>query len=161
MSWALELTVGGGSKGDMLENLDREIRDCYRRAERCARRAQATGDERLRADYLRLEESWLKLARSHELRQRLTLFINEAEIRRRNDLNQGIARLVPNNEKIQWELIATAPFDRDLELAVLVEHGAHALVFPCRRILGGWVNSLTSARIEVRPTHWREWKRQS
>jgi hypothetical protein len=56
-----------------------------------------------------------------------------------------------------WQLISTAPFDRDLELAVLDEDGAHALVFPCRRILDGWINSQTRARIDVWPTHWRDW----
>jgi hypothetical protein len=57
-----------------------------------------------------------------------------------------------------WQPIATAPFDRDLELAVLDGDGTHALVFPCRRILGGWMNSQTRAQIEVRPTHWRDWE---
>lgn len=59
---------------------------------------------------------------------------------------------------MQWKLIVTAPFDRDLELAVLDEHGIHALVFPCRRIVGGWVNAQTRAQIEIWPTHWREWE---
>jgi hypothetical protein len=56
-----------------------------------------------------------------------------------------------------WQPIASAPFDRDLELAVIDQDEAHALVFPCRRLLGGWMNSLTWQRIDVRPTHWREW----
>jgi hypothetical protein len=56
-----------------------------------------------------------------------------------------------------WQPISTAPFDRDLELAVLNGDGAHALVFPCRRILDSWINSQTRVRIEVRPTHWRDW----
>ena len=36
-----------------------------------------------------------------------------------------------------WQSISTAPCDCDLELAVLDDDGAHALIFPCRRILGG------------------------
>jgi len=56
-----------------------------------------------------------------------------------------------------WRDISTAPFDRDLELAVLDGDGAHALVFACRRIVGGWMNAETRARIDVHPTHWREW----
>jgi hypothetical protein len=40
-----------------------------------ARRAQAVGDEKLRADYSWLEKAWLKF--SYEVRQRLTLFTNE------------------------------------------------------------------------------------
>ena len=33
----------------------------------------------------------------------------------------------------------------------------HALAFPCRRVLRGWVNSQTGAPVHVFPTHWREW----
>ena len=58
---------------------------------------------------------------------------------------------------MEWELIHTAPFDRDLEIAVIDKDGSHALAFPSRRILGGWVNAETKQRIEVRPTHWRAW----
>jgi hypothetical protein len=46
-----------------------------------------------------------------------------------------------------WQPISSAPYDFDLELAVIDEDGSHALVFPCRVI---W-------RISVRPTHWRPW----
>lgn len=56
-----------------------------------------------------------------------------------------------------WQAAASAPFDRDLELAVIDQDGVHALVFPCRRILGGWVNAETKQSITVRPSHWREW----
>ena len=57
-----------------------------------------------------------------------------------------------------WQPIVTAPFDRDLELAVLDAGEAHALVFPCRRIPNGWRRCGTDERVDVRPTHWREWK---
>jgi hypothetical protein len=57
----------------------------------------------------------------------------------------------------EWTPIPGAPFDRDLELAVIDYDGPHALVFPCRRILNGWINAQTKARFEVRPTHWRPW----
>lgn len=58
-----------------------------------------------------------------------------------------------------WEPISTAPFDRDLELAVVEKGEAHALVFPCRRLLHGWVNAETGQQIEVHPTHWQEWQK--
>jgi hypothetical protein len=58
-----------------------------------------------------------------------------------------------------WQSVSTAPFDRDLELAVIDTDGAHALVFPCRRILNGWMKVDTKERLDVRPTHWREWDR--
>ena len=56
-----------------------------------------------------------------------------------------------------WQTVASAPFGCDLELAVIAHDGTHALVFACRRILGGWMNSETKERVEARPTHWRHW----
>jgi hypothetical protein len=60
---------------------------------------------------------------------------------------------------MEWKPILTAPFDRDVELAVIQGKGeTHALTFPCRRmVVGGWVNAGTKKLIDVRPTHWREW----
>jgi hypothetical protein len=57
----------------------------------------------------------------------------------------------------QWQPIVTAPFDRDLELAVINYDGTHALVFSCRRIVGGWIDAKTKTRLTIFPTHWREW----
>ena len=59
---------------------------------------------------------------------------------------------------MEWQRIATAPFDRDLELAVIDYDGVHALAFPCRRILGSWIKAETTQRIDVQPTHWRQWQ---
>ncbi len=56
-----------------------------------------------------------------------------------------------------WQVISSAPLGFDLELAVIDENGPHALVFPCRRIPGGWMNARTEERLDVRPTHWRPW----
>jgi hypothetical protein len=62
------------------------------------------------------------------------------------------------NHQTDWQPITQAPFDRDLRLAVIDREGvAHALVFPCRRVLGGWLKGETNARIDVDPTHWQEW----
>ena len=60
-------------------------------------------------------------------------------------------------EPAPWRPIATAPFDRELELAVIDRDGPHALVFPCRRVLSGWIKSGSKAPVAVRPTHWRRW----
>jgi hypothetical protein len=57
-----------------------------------------------------------------------------------------------------WQQVSTAPFDRDLELAVIDDDGPHALVFACRRILNGWMKVETKERLDVRPTHWRDWR---
>ncbi len=62
------------------------------------------------------------------------------------------------NSPCEWQPISSAPFDRDLELAVLDGDGVHALAFPCRRTLGGWTKAESRRHIDVRPTHWREWR---
>ena len=59
---------------------------------------------------------------------------------------------------MDWQPILTAPFGRDLEVAVINYDGTHPLAFPARRILGSWIDAETKERIEVHPTHWREWE---
>jgi hypothetical protein len=140
----------------LLENLSEEVRQCYERAEQCAGQARVIQDEKLRADYLRLAQGWLKLARSYEFWQRLKLFTNE-DARRKNDLNRNIRPVAAENKKMAWQPISTAPFDGDLELAVRDDGDLHVLDFPCRRILGGWIKAATKERICVNPTHWRLW----
>jgi hypothetical protein len=60
----------------------------------------------------------------------------------------------------EWQPVSCAPFSEELELAVIDGGSVHTLVFPCRRILGGWVKSETDARLEVYPTHWRAWRKE-
>ncbi len=56
-----------------------------------------------------------------------------------------------------WQPVSIAPYNQDLELAVINRDGTHTLVFPCRRTLVGWIKSDTRERVEVTPTHWRHW----
>ena len=58
---------------------------------------------------------------------------------------------------MDWKPIDTAPFGRDVELAVIDDDGEHALAFPCQRFVGGWMNTMTKKEISVLPTHWRIW----
>ncbi|MBB6414021.1 hypothetical protein HNQ71_006730 [Mesorhizobium sangaii] len=57
-----------------------------------------------------------------------------------------------------WKPILSAPFGRNLELAVFDADGEHALVFACRKVRDGWTNAVTGARIDIHPTHWRDWE---
>lgn len=59
---------------------------------------------------------------------------------------------------MDWKPVSSAPFDHDLEVAVIDEDGVHALVFPCRRTPGGWAKKETGEHIEIHPTHWRRWQ---
>jgi hypothetical protein len=48
---------------------------------------------------------------------------------------------------MEWKLIDTAPFDRDLELAVIDTTGTHVVAFPCRRLTdNGWMDVETNKR---------------
>ena len=55
----------------MQNNLSEQIRDCYRHAQDCARKAAKQTDPNLKQDFLELEESWLFLARSFKFNERL------------------------------------------------------------------------------------------
>lgn len=57
-----------------------------------------------------------------------------------------------------WDGIATAPYDRDLEVAVIEGRAVHPLVFACRRVPDGWIKVASRERIVVNPTHWRLWR---
>jgi len=65
------------------------------------------------------------------------------------------------NEQPIWEVIATAPYDRDLELAVVEGDQVHRLIFACRRVPSGWIKVATRERLVVSPTHWRPWAEQN
>lgn len=57
-----------------------------------------------------------------------------------------------------WFKIETAPFDRNLEVAVVENDGqTYAVVFPCRRVVGGWTKADSGRPIKIYPTHWRQW----
>jgi hypothetical protein len=70
-------------------------------------------------------------------------------------------RLVETQNFPLWHRISVAPFDSDLELAVIDGNGVYAFAWPCRRILRGWCDAKTRGRIGIKPTHWREWARLS
>jgi hypothetical protein len=59
-----------------------------------------------------------------------------------------------------WQPIDTAPFDFDLEIAVIDGDEIAVLAFPARRLDNGWVQADTLKPLVVRPTHWRAWAEQ-
>jgi hypothetical protein len=58
---------------------------------------------------------------------------------------------------LDWQPIATAPLDRELQLSVIEKGEVYALAFPCRRREGGWIHAKTGKLVSVQPTHWRFW----
>ncbi len=55
-------------------NLNEDIRECYRHAEGCARKAAEQTDPKAKQDFLDLERRWLSLARSFEFSELVTGF---------------------------------------------------------------------------------------
>ena len=66
-------------------------------------------------------------------------------------------RQLSDHFQMDWQTIRTAPFNRDLELAVIDASEVYALVFPCRRSSYSWVNAKTNSPVDVHQTHWRDW----
>jgi hypothetical protein len=59
-------------EGRALRNpLNDNIRNCYRHAEHCRRRAKEQNDPLLRQDFIDCERRWLLLARGYELAERM------------------------------------------------------------------------------------------
>jgi len=76
--------VASGADAVMLQRLDEQIRDAYRHAKDCARRAKATRARQGRDDWLLLESRYLGSARSLELSRRLELFAKEAKAKQKS-----------------------------------------------------------------------------
>lgn len=53
-----------------------------------------------------------------------------------------------------WLKIETAPFERDMEVAVPDFDGAHPVAFPCRRTVHSWAKAGTGTHVEIVATHW-------
>jgi hypothetical protein len=60
-------------------------------------------------------------------------------------------------KNLEWQPIATAPADVDLELSVYEPGEYVALVFPCRRESSGWLDANDNRPVPLKPTHWRPW----
>jgi uncharacterized protein with PIN domain len=61
----------------MLNNPSKQVAHCYWRAAECSERALVCADPDLKAFYLEREKSWLRLARSYQLSERIGLWVNE------------------------------------------------------------------------------------
>jgi hypothetical protein len=60
-----------------------------------------------------------------------------------------------------WHPISTAPFNRDLQIRVIGDHGLQVIPFPCRQVTSGWINSDLGVRVELEPVEWRAWPKDS
>jgi PAS domain S-box-containing protein len=97
----------------MLEQLSNQIRGCYEFAAEAKAQADATNDLALKAEFLKLEERWLGLARSIGFTKSLEDFTTENSERRRKfderlRANMGSEReasLPGSAEQVLWSII--------------------------------------------------------
>lgn len=137
----------GSKETNVLHRLRDHISNCYTRAADARRRADQTSDPERRADLLVLAKSWTQLAQNYELSEQLGCVL----LQHTRDVN----------DRMEWRRAAVAPFDRDLEIAVIGADGIQPVEFPCQRILHGWVAAESRKLLDVQPTHWRAWTSDS
>jgi hypothetical protein len=125
----------------MRQKLGDHIKNCLTQASEARSQANEIINAGLKIGFFNLEKAWLCLAQS---------FI---QCERMERVLLGLSK----TSAAEWFTASSAPFDRDIELSVIDRDGPNSLGFPCRRILGGWINAGTKEKIDVRPTHWREW----
>jgi len=60
-----------------------------------------------------------------------------------------------------WQPIATAPQERDVEVRVHDQIGHYRLLYPCRLVPGiGWINVLAKRELTAEPVEWRDWQEE-
>jgi len=148
----------------------------------CAEARRAT-DENTRAFHERQEAAWMSLAASTAFAERVDLFLHTVgrgippgdRCRDCHRFMRFASVKATEQEQIYtlrcgncgatarrvvaWQPVATVPVNRDVELAVIDRDGPHALVFPCRRAVSGWITAGANQPIDIQPTHWRPWCR--
>jgi hypothetical protein len=58
----------------MLDNLNEELRGCFRHAAECARKAREATRPKLREDFLEMERRWLRLGHGYQFARQLKSF---------------------------------------------------------------------------------------
>jgi hypothetical protein len=140
-------------------------------AEKCQQLAQTFEEPEAKRALFAMADSWLTLAAQRlkniekarknlrgDPKQKVAELLSDAVLHAGRCLDQNARLAGTETSTKEWQSLAGAPFDRDLEVAVINYDGTHALAFPCRRVRGGWVNAKTMKPVLVYPTHWRQWQ---
>ena len=69
----------------MLQHIGPRQRECLSRAAHCRELAENAADPSIRAEYLKMEKSWLRLADGYQFSERLSLFVTDRERTRKPD----------------------------------------------------------------------------
>jgi hypothetical protein len=70
------------SGGDMLRRTNPKVSDCLHKAQAAHERAEGSSDPEYRDACARIEQSWLQLAASYELTERIEDFLSSQSARR-------------------------------------------------------------------------------
>ena len=92
----------------MLSGLNQLVAHCYQRAAQCSELATRTDDLERRAYLLERERSWLLLARSYEISDSTTLFLDE--VRR---------RIFPKPLRQKFPTCSSCYLEMEVEVSVL------------------------------------------
>jgi hypothetical protein len=96
----------------MLQKLDSEIRECYRHAAECSRRADESQDSFTKQEFLDAEKRWLCLAHSYEFAERLSNFTEPARRQKPGNPRSGVSLTghhVRPRAANDWEVIDSRP----------------------------------------------------
>ena len=69
----------------MLQRIGPRQPECLSRATHCRELAEIAGDPKNRAEYLKMEKSWLRLADSYQFSERLNLFVANGKRTKKSD----------------------------------------------------------------------------
>jgi hypothetical protein len=131
----------------MLQQLSDAVRHCYRRAGESRRRAEIAPDLSTAETYYQLEESWLRLAESCQLSQRLSAFLQS------NSISKYV---VARPAAFEWRDMSTVPSDCEVEVGTLDDDIYRIFAFPVRRLTTIWVADGFPGPLDIAPTHWRQ-----
>jgi hypothetical protein len=131
----------------MLQQLSDVVRQCYRRAGESRRRAEIAPDPHTKETYYQLEQSWLRLAESCQLSQRVSTFLQSVSISK---------YFVSGPAACEWQDISTVPFDCEVEVGTLDDDLYRVFAFPVRHLVTGWVADGVPGPLDIAPTHWRQ-----
>ena len=90
----------------MVQKLGDHIRACYDRATDCVEQGKVQKDKAIKADLLKIEKTWVHLAKCYEYVQSLQTFLLDAERRRREEIN---ASRLPRRNSAREANLASGP----------------------------------------------------
>jgi len=137
-------------------------------AQECLSLAKVVVDPAENAGLISLAKGWLHLSAFAENNKITDVERRQQKAVRNGELNakSGCRAISPraqvkdskseSERRPVWQTIVTAPFDREVGVAVLNERGYNVFALFVRRTRAGWVADRIDDFLAIAPTHWRE-----